>query len=162
MQRIQLGKTADSPRLRRRRVRLRRRWRNAGPSGNYNGLDTGDGLFYRVSYARKLRIRSIQDGTSNTFMAGEQLPEKNSHSDWPYFNHAQATCGIDMNATTISGAEFAYTNWENVFGFRGPHRGGINFAFADGSVRFIEQAIDQVTYRALASHSGGETVNAPQ
>ena len=41
--------------------------------------------------------------------------------------------------------------------FRSAHPTGINFAFADGSVRFISQDIALGTYRALATRAGGET-----
>jgi prepilin-type N-terminal cleavage/methylation domain-containing protein/prepilin-type processing-associated H-X9-DG protein len=137
-------------------------WRNDGPSLNYDGLDAGDGLFYRTCFWRKLKLTKIMDGTANTFMAGEQLPAKNMHCDWPFFNHANATCGIAMNAKNSSGVEYTPDNWQNVFGFHSLHRGGMNFVFADGSVRFVDEAIDLATYRALATHSGGETVTAPQ
>jgi prepilin-type N-terminal cleavage/methylation domain-containing protein/prepilin-type processing-associated H-X9-DG protein len=138
------------------------RWRNAGPTNNYDGLDAGDGLFFRTCYWRKLKLDKIQDGTSNTFLAGEQLPIKNWHCDWPFFNHATATCGIAMNATSTTGAEYDPTDWPDVFGFHSLHRGGMNMVFADGSVRFVDEAIDLATWRALATHSGQEVVTAPQ
>jgi prepilin-type N-terminal cleavage/methylation domain-containing protein/prepilin-type processing-associated H-X9-DG protein len=134
------------------------RFRNAGPSGNFDGLDAGDGVFYRTCYARKLQLTGITDGTSATFLAGEQIPSKNMHCDWPFFNHGQATCGIYPNARTPAGAEFAPSDWPNVFGFRSYHQSGINFLFADGSVRFVSDTIDINLYRALASIAGGEPV----
>jgi prepilin-type processing-associated H-X9-DG protein len=138
------------------------RWRNAGPSGNYDGLDAGDGVLFRTCYWRKLKMNKIQDGTSNTFLAGEQLPAKDMHCDWPFFNHATATCGIEMNATQTSGAEYDPSDWPDVFGFHSLHRGGMNMVFVDGSVRFVDQSIDLASWRALATHSGGENVTAPQ
>jgi prepilin-type N-terminal cleavage/methylation domain-containing protein/prepilin-type processing-associated H-X9-DG protein len=137
------------------------RWRNAGPNNTYDGLDAGDGLLYRTCFARKLNLNKIQDGTSNTFLAGEQMPQKDMHCDWPYFNHATATCGIAPNAKNSNGAEYDPSDWADVFGFHSPHRGGINFLFADGSVRWVDEGIDLVTYRALATHSGQEVVTAP-
>jgi prepilin-type N-terminal cleavage/methylation domain-containing protein/prepilin-type processing-associated H-X9-DG protein len=42
---------------------------------------------------------------------------------------------------------------------RSYHNGGVNGAMADGSVRFFANTIDQLTWRALATRSGGETVS---
>jgi prepilin-type N-terminal cleavage/methylation domain-containing protein/prepilin-type processing-associated H-X9-DG protein len=44
------------------------------------------------------------------------------------------------------------------WGFRSLHPGGINFALGDGSVRFIKNAVDWMTYRALGTRSGGEAI----
>ena len=39
--------------------------------------------------------------------------------------------------------------------FRSAHPGGIHFAFADGSVHYISEAIDQQTYYQLGARSDG-------
>jgi prepilin-type N-terminal cleavage/methylation domain-containing protein/prepilin-type processing-associated H-X9-DG protein len=140
------------------------RWRHgSGPTGsNYDGLDNGDGIFFRTSYKRPIALTNITDGTSNTFMVGEQVPSMNQHCDWPFFNHAQATCGIGPNAVSTSGTPYAPGDWPDVFGFRSKHPGGIlNFLYADGAVRIINDTIDLTLYRALATIAGGEAVNAP-
>ena len=36
--------------------------------------------------------------------------------------------------------------------------GGVNFAFGDGSVRFVHDSISLNLYRALATTSGGEVI----
>jgi prepilin-type N-terminal cleavage/methylation domain-containing protein/prepilin-type processing-associated H-X9-DG protein len=46
------------------------------------------------------------------------------------------------------------------FGFHGLHPGGVNFAFADGSVKFLKESIDINTYRALGTRAGGEVISA--
>ena len=48
------------------------------------------------------------------------------------------------------------------FAFRSLHPGGANFAFADGSVRFIKDSINMPTYRALGTRALGEVVSADQ
>ena len=40
------------------------------------------------------------------------------------------------------------------------HPGGANFAFADGSVKFLKATINMATYCALGSRNGGEVVSA--
>jgi prepilin-type N-terminal cleavage/methylation domain-containing protein/prepilin-type processing-associated H-X9-DG protein len=44
--------------------------------------------------------------------------------------------------------------------FRSLHPGGLNMAFADGSVKFIKTSIAWMTYRALGTRAGGEVVSA--
>jgi prepilin-type processing-associated H-X9-DG protein len=46
-------------------------------------------------------------------------------------------------------------------GARSRHSGGVNVAMADGSVRFMPDSIDLVTWRALGTRSGGEVVALP-
>src|SRR5262249_43890389 len=46
------------------------------------------------------------------------------------------------------------------FAFNSLHPGGCNFAFADGSVKFIKQTIGTVTYMAIGTRAGGEVVSA--
>jgi prepilin-type N-terminal cleavage/methylation domain-containing protein/prepilin-type processing-associated H-X9-DG protein len=134
------------------------RWRNASAAGSYDGLDDGDGIFYRTDYARRKTLSSIGDGTSNTFMAGEALPSKNRHCDWPYHNHANATCAIAPNARRADGSEYDPSDWPDVYSFRSRHPGGLHFVFADGSMHFIQDSIDLTVYRALATINGGEAV----
>ncbi|APW60737.1 DUF1559 domain-containing protein [Paludisphaera borealis] len=40
------------------------------------------------------------------------------------------------------------------------HPGGVNVGFADGSVRFVKNSIDRITWRAIGSMNGGEVVSS--
>ena len=41
--------------------------------------------------------------------------------------------------------------------FRSRHPGGVNFAAADGAVRFMRQDVNRLVYQQLCTRSGGET-----
>jgi prepilin-type N-terminal cleavage/methylation domain-containing protein/prepilin-type processing-associated H-X9-DG protein len=134
---------------------------NTGPSGNNNGLDAGDGMFYRHDQYRPLRLEQMQDGTSNILMLGEDIASMNVHCGWPRANYSVGTCSIPLNNGMVAGQP-GFNNpgdWPNLYSFRSRHSGGANFALADGSVRFVSQSIALATYRALATHSGGEVVS---
>ena len=47
------------------------------------------------------------------------------------------------------------TGWQTA---RGPFTGGVNTAFADGSIRFVRDSIPAGTWQALATRAGGEVV----
>lgn len=131
---------------------------NEGPTGNCNGMNFGNGIFFRDDWKLRLRLTDIHDGTSNTFMIGEDIPALDRSCSWPYSNNATGTCGIPSNVGVV-GKKFHPKDWENVYSFRSRHPGGLQFAFADGSVRFIQETIALERYRALATRSGGETVS---
>jgi prepilin-type N-terminal cleavage/methylation domain-containing protein/prepilin-type processing-associated H-X9-DG protein len=137
------------------------RWHNPGTNGQWDGLTYGDGLFYRSDFRYPKSLTSISDGTSNTFMIGEDVPEKNKWCSWPYANNAVGTCAIAPNARRADGREYDPSDWGNVYSFRSRHPGGLQFAYADCSVHFIGDSIDLKVYRAMATIRGGEVVSAP-
>jgi prepilin-type processing-associated H-X9-DG protein len=44
---------------------------------------------------------------------------------------------------------------------RSYHKGGVNFATADGAVHFINDDVDTVVYNGLGSRNGEEAVEIP-
>jgi prepilin-type N-terminal cleavage/methylation domain-containing protein/prepilin-type processing-associated H-X9-DG protein len=46
------------------------------------------------------------------------------------------------------------------WGFRSRHAGGANFAFADGSVKFIKDSVNYMIYRALGTRAGLEVLSS--
>jgi prepilin-type processing-associated H-X9-DG protein len=115
-----------------------------------------------------VKLSDITDGLSNTFMIGEDIPLLNCWCAWPYANTAVSTCNFPPNinldqkfGTCTAAAVSADAAWANTFGFRSRHPGGLQFAYADGSVHFIQESIDMPTYRAMATIQGRETLEAP-
>lgn len=140
-------------------------YRHALPGESSNGLDAGNGIFWRSDVRRKLTLNHVTDGdgTSNTFMIGEDVAEMNVHNAWPYSNGANGTCAIPPNLGTRlnapPGIRVDRGYWPNVYSFRSSHTGGLNFGMADGSVRFISDGISLQNYRAAASVRGGEVAS---
>lgn len=130
---------------------VRTRFRNQGANGSYDGLGEGDGILWRSDMERRMTQKKIRDGASKTFLIGEDLPRYNIWSSWPYSNNAYGTCAIPPNHVPEDRA------WQyESYSFRSDHRGGLNFALADGSVRFVSDSVDGTTYRAMATRSGRE------
>ena len=114
-----------------------------------------NGLFFRNSYRVKVAITSITDGTSNTYAVGEDVPEQNWHSARFFSNGDYASCHIKLNTFYNP---LIRSDWPRTMSFRSYHSGGANFCMADGSVRFVNQNIDGVQYRATCTRNMGEVV----
>ncbi len=92
-----------------------------------------NGLFCRVSYQKPLSMRDIPDGTSQTFLIGEDVPEHNIRSAAFYANGDYSSCHAPPNYFPKPATP---EHWQDVTSFRIRHRQGLHFAMADGSVRF--------------------------
>jgi prepilin-type N-terminal cleavage/methylation domain-containing protein/prepilin-type processing-associated H-X9-DG protein len=127
------------------------------PAFGQDGLDQGNGIFYRTDGERKLAFTAITDGSSNTLMIGESMHSIDQHcGGWGYANYVNATCAIPLNYADPGNT---YADWPNRYSFHSLHRGGANFCFADASVRFVQDSIQIAIYRALSTIAGGEAVS---
>ncbi len=136
-------------------------WKNKGTNSSYDGLNHGDGAMFRTDILSPRGLLDIPDGLSNTFLIGEDIPDLNRWCSWPYATHAYGTCAIPPNAVRPNRQPFDPYDWYNNHSFRSRHPGGLQFAFADGSVHFIPNAISLPVYRAMATIQGGEVVEVP-
>jgi prepilin-type N-terminal cleavage/methylation domain-containing protein/prepilin-type processing-associated H-X9-DG protein len=129
--------------------------------GRCDGLTYGNGIFYRDNTISPTRIGQIIDGTSESFFLGEDIPEIDAHCAWPYANGTIGTCAIPPNimAKPTGQAYDPYNDWPEIYSFRSRHQDGLNFALADGSVRFVSAGIALPVYRALATINGSEPVS---
>jgi len=114
-----------------------------------------NGIFYRNAYQDKLSMASVTDGTSNTYLIGEDVPEHNQHSAAFYSNGDYASCHAPLNYMPKPATP---GNWPNVISFRSRHSQGANFCLADGSIRFVRQTIDYTQYRRSCTKAGGEVI----
>ncbi len=156
-------------------------------TGNYvgsNGIgeigpDDGQGMFFLNS---RVRISDIRDGTSNTFAVGERSfhlapstwmgrvpggwnfktpPEKGGDARFRSFPHPAysfviSTVGLEDPPRTPNNP---VAHPEDYWSY---HPGGVNFAFGDGSVRFIKNSIAPQVFQALATRGGNEIVSSDQ
>src|SRR5262249_17295376 len=133
--------------------------------GNYDGIAHGDGIFWNqrifLGEHPTVRLADIADGTSNTFLLGEVLASQCEENNWAHAFDALATCALDPNATRADGSAYDPEDVFNTLGFSSLHPGGLQFALADGSVRFIKKDIPRAVYRALATRAGGEVAQLP-
>ena len=144
-------------------------------------VTTRDGIFFFDSC---VRLTDITDGTSNTFLFGER-----SHRD-PQFDIQQpfvypgagrigqvgrwgcvagnGCLGNVMLSTPVlidyqvpPGGDVS-TLRDRMCAFGSGHVHGANFAFADGSVRFLSDSTPLTMLQALSTRAGGEVVTADE
>jgi len=114
-------------------------------------------------------LASITDGTSNTILAGEVLPDEDANNEFWTFTGAASGTTLPINLSTKKrcGTAFGTTDFTCRYcytarGFKSRHPGGANFLFADGSVHFLKASISPMTYNALGSKAGGEVLSSDQ
>jgi prepilin-type N-terminal cleavage/methylation domain-containing protein/prepilin-type processing-associated H-X9-DG protein len=147
------------------------------PDGFTKGVGTMRGFFDYRGTQKPPNIAAVTDGTSNTIIVGEVLPSNAADNNFWMFNgsYAGTTVPLGYNSNTITpiaAGPCSSTTWQaasapvgcrfgsSAKGFISLHPGGANFAFADGSVRFLKNSINLVTYCALGSRAGGEVLSS--
>lgn len=117
------------------------------------------GFFFRQSFQRPVKIAKVTDGTSKTFMIGEDVPAFNRHSVAYYSNGSWCSCNVPLNYGFGQNPEtFAVNAWFDAQGFRSRHPSGAQFCLADGSVRFVAESADNILFRMSCTRDGGESV----
>ena len=162
---------------------------NPGPSGvamtsyvgSHNDVEspisaTNKGVLFLNS---AVRFEDITDGSSQTIFLGEKL---NTTPDEGWASGTRASLrnsGSGINLTPSlspgigsggdddgdgSGASATATSaadaLSHVGGYSSRHPGGANYAFGDGSVRFLKNSINRRIFRWLANRADGEMISA--
>ena len=129
-------------------------------SWNGSQEDTCIGVF--CQRAPGVKMRDISDGTAHTLMVGEEkILTKPGESEIPF---GMFYGWLDLWSTVstvrgINGPEVNLTSWQYYGqGFGSHHAGGANFAFADGSVRFLDETIDLMVLSYLGTRAGGDQI----
>jgi prepilin-type N-terminal cleavage/methylation domain-containing protein/prepilin-type processing-associated H-X9-DG protein len=142
---------------------------NQGGPANSTNLD---GLFFAVS---KIKLAEITDGTSHTAFVSETIlsPDTVWHDiRGRYYNpaHGGVMFSTRLPPNTMVPDQFNWCSPEPVK--RAPcintttdmfllprsyHPVGVNMAFADGSVKFMFENVNQAVFQGYGSRNGGET-----
>jgi prepilin-type processing-associated H-X9-DG protein len=142
-----------------------------GADGNMQETASVKKAIFNIDLARSMA--QIKDGTSNTAMISEIVagPEGtgDARGQWWYDLgcHYEHRYSPNSNADTVTNyADLCVSTkvpcqfgggWGEMHVAAGSvHPGGVNLAFADGAVAFINQNINLVTWQALASIEAGE------
>ena len=149
---------------------------NCQPGKNSGEQGTGSPGMFAAGY-KAYKIKDCSDGTSNTFLVGEQLPAISLHQmlfhshqivGSNYFppNYHLTYPNAIYNGKTQTGiqnqANYPFgTATDAANGFKSEHKGGVNMAMVDGSARFISDTIDYRTWIFLGARADGNTVQVP-
>jgi prepilin-type processing-associated H-X9-DG protein len=153
-------------------------------SVDYDNTVTGcNGPIYRNSH---ITYAGVTDGLSNTVVAGERTPDL-ADATWvgiiPGYRHfahgafaSLGTGGLGVNydySSAILAAHSGPSLYEDPLVIHPPnsplghtdemyslHPGGANVLMGDGSVRFVRQSINLLTWASLSSRSNGEVISA--
>lgn len=96
-------------------------------------------------YDRRTTSADVKDGLSDTLLLAET---RVVNGPWTAGGRAPVR-GLDPDRRPYIGRGRQ---------FGGLHRGGVNVAFADGSVRFLRGSIDPQVFEALSTVAGGESL----
>jgi prepilin-type N-terminal cleavage/methylation domain-containing protein/prepilin-type processing-associated H-X9-DG protein len=148
-----------------------------GVNGKGNERTTNPSLFLGMFNwgGAVIRIGDVTDGTSSTLFIGETLMGENARVTemLPQQGWVDAKSWVNLGYTNIpinyftpitsycDGGPNDFRNANNYAvsqGFKSRHAGGVNFAFVDGSVRFVSQFINQQTYTYLSWRNDGQPV----
>jgi prepilin-type processing-associated H-X9-DG protein len=145
---------------------------NGGP----NSLQEGDTTFRwdavrdhtGVSYLRsKITIAGVTDGTSHTIMVGEKyLNPQHYETGNDAADNEYMLVGYDNDIYRITNGNFTPRQDLRGFGdsrrFGGPHAGGFNACFCDGSVKPITYTINATTYARLGNRRDSRELDGSQ
>jgi prepilin-type processing-associated H-X9-DG protein len=150
---------------------MSREWRGVlhGTASAYNGIPQQNATGQQGSQLSQMggpeRIANITDGASNTLMVGEytSLTNTNRATFWSYTYASYNQSSITTESRVLGNdyakcAQLPGQGGDNPCkrGFGSNHTTGMNFAFCDGSVRFISLGVDINSLAAMATISGRE------
>jgi prepilin-type N-terminal cleavage/methylation domain-containing protein/prepilin-type processing-associated H-X9-DG protein len=114
-----------------------------------------------------VKMKDITDGTSSTMLFGEKSDLlQASPGIWPGLRADRCDQCSDASMWSVVGAvdlamnQSAGTGWRGERPFSSRHPGGVQFAFADGSVHFLQEDMDSTSYERLGRRADGGVVGS--
>jgi len=126
-----------------------------------------NGVMY---YNSQIRIAQITDGTSNTFLAGERFSYDVTYTSsqllpntrgWAWCNWNSGQDHLGDTAWPLNSPASVTGNNSRRTNFGSGHTNGANFVLCDGSVHFVTNSIDIVTYQRLSVPDDGNVASLP-
>ncbi len=147
-------------------------------NGSFNHRDVEDDPYLQGPFVlrQQVGLQSITDGLSNTMLMSEiKQSIEDGHFDFrgdflnddvgcaQYMTVNTPNAGVDrqvcLRERKLPAPCLHTYNGSNYESARSYHQGGVQVLFADGSVHFISDSVDLLTWRAMGSIAGEETVN---
>jgi len=144
-------------------------------AGCYNDVEapiatTNTGIFFLNS---KISHDDIPDGSSETIFLSEKVQAptdlgwlsgtsstlRNTDSAPKNFNRWAGVTSTPVNPGGPTNANLPGAPPTLVGGFSSNHAGGANFAFGDGSVKFLKSSIRPSVYQCLGNRSDGQMIS---
>lgn len=142
--------------------------------GNCGYDGAGNGVLFVDS---KLRLTEINDGTSNTILAGERPPSADLVFGWWFAGYGydgRGVADVVMGSRDTGAAAYfggpptnvglkpgGINNQADGSHWWSHHATGSNFVMVDGAVKFFTYQTAPLLFDGLSTRSGGETVSLP-
>ena len=121
------------------------------------GGGTDPNIVNTMEKAMRIRLREVTDGTSKTIMLGETAATNRLKGD---DRNAFVACGnvpmttmLPINLTHPTGCDSG--NWGTGLGFKSKHDSGANFAFGDGTVKYVQDNLNMNVFQLMGHRSDG-------
>jgi len=131
--------------------------------GRPNGAGGNPRAIYEWETSAPVRISSVTDGTSNTIAYTEKSPSLQPQTGWISSNNGWCLSRVGINLAIRATGRRAISDPEDTGLRYGPnswHPGGCNFAFVDGSVKFLKETINIRTFEILSEMNDGGITSA--
>ena len=123
------------------------------------------GIMARHFWAARVGGILSADGTSQTILMGEALPQCGDHArnGWYHWNapwmattapiNFPIKCVYEPGWNQVPAGCNHWRNWQTSQGFKSKHENGAHFLFVDGRVRMLNDSINYRTYQRLGDRA---------
>jgi prepilin-type N-terminal cleavage/methylation domain-containing protein/prepilin-type processing-associated H-X9-DG protein len=128
------------------------------PSGSNTGRGSGSDMVMPNAAAIANLNKYITQCNGAAKTQSSEANDRNSF--WAAGRMAQGPITSMLVTPNSQNADCTQTGETGLFAFRSKHPGGVNVLLCDGSVRYIKNSVNQVTWWALGTKAGGEVISS--